>query len=69
MDTSPGNEPLDKVILRLNQPFTYFYFIKYENEIVGGIRIVDKKDSITPKRISPLFILPKYRNKKGILRL
>lgn len=27
MDTNPGNEPLEKTVMRLKQPFTYFYFI------------------------------------------
>ncbi|MDE5666812.1 MAG: GNAT family N-acetyltransferase [Clostridia bacterium] len=62
-DTSPANEPLDKVILRLRQPFTYFYFIRLNGKNIGAIRVVDKKSSTEPKRISPLFILPEFRNK------
>ena len=62
-DTSPANEPLDKVILRLRQPFTYFYFIRLNSKNIGAIRVVDKKSSTEPKRISPLFILPEFRNK------
>lgn len=60
-ETSPGSEPLEKVKARLEQPFTYFYFIKSGETVVGAIRIVDKKAG-TAKRISPLFILPEYRN-------
>jgi hypothetical protein len=62
-DTSPANEPLDKVIMRLRQPFTYFYFIRLNGRNIGAIRVVDKKPSTEPKRISPLFILPEFRNK------
>ena len=58
--TSPAAESLEKVVARINQPFTYFYLIRHKDETVGAIRIVDKKDS-TRKRISPLFILPEYR--------
>lgn len=62
-ETNPANEPLDKVIIRLKQPFTYFYFIEVDGTKIGAIRVVDKKDNNEPKKISPLFILPKYRNK------
>lgn len=61
-ETSPGAESIDKTILRLRQPFTYYYFIQEKEVTVGAIRVVDKKDGDTPKRISPLFILPSYRN-------
>ena len=61
--TNPANEPLGKVIMRLRQPFTYFYFIKLNGENIGAIRVVDKKSGEEAKRISPLFILPEYRNK------
>lgn len=61
-ETNPGNESLDKVIMRLEQPFTYFYFIELNGKKIGAIRVVDKKLSEEAKRISPLFILPEYRN-------
>ena len=63
MDTNPGNEPIKKVLWRLQQDSTYFYLIETENKYVGAIRVVDKKDGITTKRISPLFVLPEYQNK------
>lgn len=62
-ETNPANEPLEKVKMRLSQPFTYFYFIELNNKKIGAIRVVDKKSSAEAKRISPLFILPEYRNK------
>ena len=61
-DTNPGNEPEERVKARLEQSFTYFYFITDAGENVGAIRVVDKQDG-SRKRISPLFILPQYRNK------
>lgn len=61
-DTNPANEPLEKVIMRLNQPFTYFYFIVLNGKKVGAIRVVDKKSNNEFKHISPLFIMPEYRN-------
>ncbi len=62
-ETNPGNEPLEKVVKRLKQPYTYFYFISLNNKNIGAIRIVDKKSNTEPKHISPIFILPEYRNK------
>lgn len=61
-DTNPSNEPMEKVKARLEQTFTYYYFICLDDTKVGAIRVVDKKES-PHKRISPLFILPEYRNK------
>ncbi|MBQ7359970.1 MAG: GNAT family N-acetyltransferase [Lachnospiraceae bacterium] len=60
-DTSPGNEPFDKVIMRLNQSFTYFYLIYAEEQVVGAIRVVDKKEPGKNKRISPIFVKKEYR--------
>lgn len=65
--TSPASEPLSKTVERLAAENTYFYFIKADGETVGAIRIVDNKDEITPKRISPLFVLPQYR-RRGIAK-
>lgn len=58
-ETNPANEPLDKVIMRLNQPFTYFYFIESDATIIGAIRVVDKKDGNEPKKF-PLCLF--FRN-------
>ena len=61
-ETSPGNEPLQKVRQRLAQSETYFYFICADGQKVGAIRVVDSGCG-APKRISPLFILEKYRGR------
>ncbi len=61
-DTNPANEPLKKTIMRLSLPSTYYYFINLNGENIGAIRIVDKKSDSEKKRISPIFILPQYRN-------
>ncbi|MBE5800479.1 MAG: GNAT family N-acetyltransferase [Clostridiales bacterium] len=60
--TSPAKEPIDKVIARLRQPYTYYYLIETGGETAGAIRVVDFREEGNPKRISPLFILPGFRN-------
>ena len=62
-ETNPANEPISNVEMRLKQNFTFFYFIFVDNKKVGAIRVVDYKEKNKNKRISPLFILPEYRNK------
>ena len=61
-DVNPGNEPLEKVQWRLALPATYFYFIQMDGKNVGAIRVIDHHDE-TPKKISPLFVMPEYRGK------
>ncbi len=61
-ETNPAAESCERIRQRFEQPFTHYYFIIADNEIVGFIRVVDKKDN-SKKRISPICILPKYRNK------
>ena len=62
-ETSPAREPIEKVIARLRQPFTYYYLIETKAGIAGAIRIVDFREEGRKKRISPLFVLPAYRNR------
>lgn len=61
-DTSPATEPLEKILSRLRQCFTYYYIIEVDKNIVGALRVVNKKEKGSAKRISPIFILKKYRN-------
>ena len=62
-ETSPATEDYEDILFRFNQPETTYYFITADNIKVGVIRIVDCKDGVTRKRISPIFIMPEYRNK------
>lgn len=62
-ETSPAKEKYEDILFRFNQPETIYYFIMSGSEKVGVIRVVDCKDGITRKRISPIFIMPEYRNK------
>lgn len=61
-DTNPANEPVEKLIYRLKQESTHYYFICDGAVKVGAVRIV--VDSQSPKKhISPLFVLPEYQNR------
>ncbi len=62
-DTSPGNEIVERVEIRLKQDFTFYYFICIGQQKVGAIRIVDEKEAGKNKRISPVFILPDFQGK------
>ena len=61
-DTSPGAEPVDEVLARFEQPWTTYFFIMANGEKAGVIRVVDKKDG-SRKRISPIWIMPEFRNR------
>ena len=61
--TSPAAEGIDKILARLRQSFTYYYFINADGVTVGAIRVVDKQEDGRAKRISPVFVLPEYRNR------
>lgn len=62
-ETSPATEKVEKIIMRLEQPFTYYYYIVMDDMEVGAIRVVDKKEAGKTKRISPIFIMKEYRGK------
>ena len=61
-ETSPSTEEYEDILFRINQTETTYYFITVDNAKVGVIRIVDCKDGVTRKIISPIFIMPEYRN-------
>ena len=61
-ETSPGNEPKENIQAKLLDEFTFFYFIYHEDEIVGAVRVVGRKDG-DRKRIAPIFIMKKFRNR------
>jgi len=60
-ETSPANESLEKIVERINQPFTDYYIIESDNIAVGGVIIV--KNGNKHYRVSPIFILPEYQGK------
>ena len=62
-ETSPATEELEDISFRFHQPETTYYFIVAGEEKVGVIRVVDRRDGKTRKRISPIFIMPAHRNK------
>ena len=61
-DISPAAESLEIVLERFEKPWSTYFFIMADNEKVGVIRVVDKKDG-SRKKISPIWIMPEYRNK------
>lgn len=61
-DYSPARESLERIRQKLQQPETYYYFIKVDGETVGGIRVVVPGEHFH-KRISPLYILPEFRGR------
>lgn len=63
IETSPATETLEKNIIRLEQLYTYYYYIKVEGSIVGAMRIVDTKNPNKYKRISPIFIMKEFRGR------
>lgn len=61
-DTNPAAESIDRVRAKLEQEYTYFYYIVSDGVRVGALRVVDRDDG-GRKRISPLFILPAFQNR------
>ena len=60
---SRPTETLEKTILRLEQPYTYFYYIKIDDTIVGAIRVIDHKEEGKYKFLSPIFIMKEFRGR------
>ncbi len=58
-ETNPANEPIDRVITRINNPNGGFYKIIADNTFAGAICIFWKEG--TQFWISPMFILPGYQ--------
>jgi len=59
--TNPGAESIERIITKMNQDCTDYYFIQLKNENIGVIRIVRLPNHIC--RISPMFILPEFQGK------
>lgn len=61
-DTSPATEPIEKTITKITQLNSDYYIIKSDEIYFGGVRIEKMKDK--HYRVSPIFILPEYQEKK-----
>ena len=61
-DVSPASESFERIIEKYEMQGSFYYFISDNNVNVGVIRILDKQDG-SRKRISPIWIMPEYRNK------
>ena len=61
-DTNPANEDVERVIDRLKQPHTTYYFIMLDGVRIGAIRII-YDDEVRRARISPMFIVPEHQGK------
>lgn len=61
INTNPGAESLEKIISRMKQEFTDYYFIQLDDKNIGAIRIIRLKGNVC--RISPMFILPGFQGK------
>jgi len=59
--TNPAAEALEKIIHRMEQPFTDYYFIQLGCKSIGVIRSVRLTDNAC--RIAPIFILPEFQGK------
>ena len=70
-DTNPVAETVQKIIARMEQRETQYYFIRHNQMNVGAIRVVCMNGGALC-RISPIFILPgglKTLNEKCILSI
>ncbi len=61
-EISPGAEKLDRIKEKLNQNFTDYYIIIFEDKNAGAIRVI-RMEPENKCRISPVFILDEYQNK------
>ena len=61
-DISPATESFEKIKAKFEQPWTTYYFIMNSDIKIGAVRII-KKDDGSRKRISPIWIMPEFRNK------
>ena len=61
-ETSPAMEDYEKTVSRLQHDSSFFYLILTDGQAVGALRVVDTKNPMSRKRLSPVFILPEYQN-------
>ncbi len=60
-DHNPAAESVEKVIERMRQPLSDYYYIRYGAHSIGAIRALNVNDN--DFRISPIFILPISRER------
>jgi GNAT superfamily N-acetyltransferase len=59
-ETNPANDSIGRIVQRLEQPQTTYYFIVLDTSRIGAIRVVF--DAVRRRaRISPMFIAPPYQ--------
>ena len=61
-DTNPANESMERILWKIQNPESFYYFIRVGEDTVGCIRVADAGNGAR-KRISPLYILPHHRGK------
>lgn len=65
-DTNPAKESLEKVTKKIVEGNSDFYFILFNGEKAGGVRVKwykGKKVYENVNWISPIFIIPKFQNR------
>ena len=62
-ETSPVTETLEKTMTRLEQPYTYYYYIKVGDCIVGTMCVIDHKEEGKYKFLSLIFIMKEFRGR------
>lgn len=60
-DHNPAAESVEKVIERMRQPLSDYYYIRYGAHSIGAIRALNVNDN--DFRISPIFILPEFQGR------
>lgn len=60
--TNPANESVDRILERLAQSGSTYYFITVDGVRVGALRVVFDKAK-KQARISPIFIVPAFQGK------
>lgn len=66
-DMSPATENYENILNKYNQLWTKYFFIVKDDNKVGVVRVIDKEDG-SRKRISPIWIMPAFRN-QGLAQL
>lgn len=60
-DTNPANETVERTVERINQTHADNYIIRYAEEAVGAVRVVEKDNKTY--RVGRIFITPEHQGK------